>query len=153
MSADGKYSIGEVVNIEVGNDITIQYLNVINYHSVCKDGFIVASGINPDIAKFRKEDKIMLQKQRKSLKRPISSRHVTQDMSFNYKKYISSFLTLCNSKTRGSIARKSVHVILVEGPVSKLKCNNPLDKEEFLCPRYERCTQNQKSFLYLNFQN
>ena len=146
MSADGKYSIGEVINIEVGNDITIQYLNVINYHSVCKDGFIVASGMNPDIAKLRKEDNIMLQKQRKLSKGPVSSRPVTQDMSFNYKKYMSSFLTLCNSKTRGSIARKGAHVIIVEGPVSKLKCNNSLEKEGFLCPRYEECTQNQKSF-------
>ena len=59
MSTHGKYSIDELRNIEVGSDITIQYLNVINYHSVCKDGFIVASGINPDIAKMKKKDMII----------------------------------------------------------------------------------------------
>ena len=148
MSTDGKYSIDELINIEVGSHITIQYLNVINYHSVCKDGFIVASGINPDIAETKKKDTITLHKCKPS-KCLASPRHVTRgnrSMRFKYNKNISSFLDLYADKKRGSIARKGAHVIIVEGPVSKLKWDDAHATDGFLCPRYNEYSQNQKSF-------
>ena len=53
MSTHRQYAIDELINIEVGTDTTIQYLNDINYNSLCKDGFKVASGITIPIGIFQ----------------------------------------------------------------------------------------------------
>ena len=44
------------------------------------------------------------------------------------------------------IAKRGAHVIILEGPVAKLKWDHPHAKDVFLCPRYDESSQNQKSF-------
>ena len=47
----------------------------------------------------------------------------------------------------GSIAKRGAHVIILVGPVAKLKWDHPHAKDGFLCPaRYDESSQNQKSF-------
>ena len=56
-SMEGKYSILGFKVFSVGSNLTIHYLNAINHESVCTNGFVVASGINPDIGRMDTKDK------------------------------------------------------------------------------------------------
>ena len=114
--------------------LTIHYLNAINYKSVCKNGFVVASRINPDMGRMHKE---LMRKTaqcyilpKRSLTNTDSMKKGDRNTSF-FMEHLSR-----NNKNKGSMATTGTHVIVVEGSVSALKLGSN-NMQGFLCPRYD----------------
>lgn len=146
-SMQGKYSILGFKVFSVGSDLTIHYLNAINHESVCTNGFVVASGINPDIGRMDKHDKELLRKTAEHYIQPKLSTYNINSMKKGNRK--TSFIIerlSGNSKNKGSIATLGTHVIVVEGSSSALKVGSS-DMQGFLCPRYDPSSREKKSFV------
>ena len=146
-SVQGKYSILGFKVFSVGSDLTIHYLNAINHESVCTNGFVVASGINPDIGRMDKNDKELLRKTAERYKQPKPSTYNIVSMKKGNRNASSIIERLSgNSKNKGSIATLGTHVIVVEGSSSALKVGSS-DTQGFLCPRYDPSSREKKSFV------
>ena len=78
---DGYYSILGFKIFKVGSEVTIHFLNAINIESVCPNGFVIASGINPDIGRLTIEVKSLLCKAAYKYGTPKSSTS-TKNMKF-----------------------------------------------------------------------
>ena len=114
-SIEGIYEILGFEVFPVGSTLTIHYLNAIAYKSVCKNGFVVASGINPDMARMLTKDKELMRKTAESYILPKLSLTNTYSMKKGTRN-TSFFMDRMsqNKKNKGSMATRGTHVIVVE---------------------------------------